>query len=91
MKLRASVLREQLPKIKKCDCKFGDECRWIHPRSEAEAPVIGSLDLIKGSQGRITPDTSATSCARVCRKAQAMRPTSTRRKVIRPDGTPYRG
>ena len=34
----------------------------IHPRSEAEASVIGSLDLIKGSRGRITPDTSATSC-----------------------------
>jgi hypothetical protein len=46
---------------KKCDCRFGDECRWIHPRLEAEAPVIGSLDLVKGSQGRITPDTSATS------------------------------
>jgi hypothetical protein len=62
VKLRASVLREQLPK-RKCDCKSAGECRQIHPRSEAEASVIGPLDLIKGSRGRITPETSATSCA----------------------------
>ena len=35
----------------------------MHPRSEAGALVIRSLYLIKGSQGRITPDTSATSRA----------------------------
>ena len=63
MKLRVSALRERLSKLQKCDRKSADECRRIHPRSEAEAPVIGSLDLIKGSRGRITPNTSATSCA----------------------------
>jgi hypothetical protein len=40
-----------------------NDCRRMHPRSEAGALVIRSLYLIKGSQGRITPDTSATSCA----------------------------
>jgi hypothetical protein len=62
IKLRASVLREQLPNLKSVIANSGRSPR-IHPRSEAEAPVIGSLYLIKGSRGRITPDTSAMAYA----------------------------
>jgi hypothetical protein len=46
--------------LQKCDCTSGKDFR-IHPRSEAEALVIRTLDLIEGSRGRITPDTSATA------------------------------
>jgi hypothetical protein len=44
----------------------------IHPRSEAEALVIRTLELIKGSWGRITPDTSATALWLRPSKAQGM-------------------
>ena len=88
MKLRASVSREQLQESAKCDRKSADECRRIHPRSEAEAPVIRPRDLIKGSRGRITPDTSATACG-LRPWTGSGRTTVDQTKGNTPDGTPY--
>jgi hypothetical protein len=76
----ADIAREASKNSEKCDRKSGTKSR-IHPRSEAEAPVIKSLHLIKRQLGthhaRHLRDVMRPELER-----KPQRPASTRRKVL---------